>query len=143
MSRETVRTVVNSSELPSSGAPISHAVVADNLVYTSGTLGVDPKTGKLAPGGIKPETEQALRNLSVALKTSGSGLEKALKLTVYLADIKDWPAVNEIYKTFFPGSDNYPARTAFQVGKLPLDGRIEIEAVAVRGNVTRGHQSKL
>jgi len=143
MSKESVRTVVKSPDLPSSGAPYSHAVVVDNLVYTAGNVGMDPATGKLIPGGIKPETEQALKNINTALKAAGSDLEKAVKITVYLADIADWPTVNEIYKTFFQGTDNYPARTAFQVGKLPVDARIEIEAVAVRGNVVRGQQSNL
>ena len=143
MSEETVRTVVKSPDVPTGKAPYSHAVVADNLVYTAGCVGLDPTTGELIQGGLKPECEQALRNLENILKAAGSDFEKVLKVTIYLADMKDWTTVNEIYKNSFKGTDNYPARTAIQAARLPLDARIEIEAVALRGRVREGNQSTL
>jgi len=132
------RTVVKCKALHTSQAPLNHAIAADRLVYTSGNLGLD-RDGKLVTGGIRAETEQAMKNLGEVLKASGSGFDRVVKVTILLADIADWPTVNEIYKKFFAESIHYPARTAYQAGALPMGARVEIEAVAVRGNVTQAN----
>jgi len=137
-----VRTVIKAPGLFTSSAPYNQAIVADRLIYTAGCLGMDGD-GKLVPGGIKAETEQAMKNIGEILKAAGSGFDRVVKVTILLADIADWPAVNDVYKTFFAESSHYPARTAYQAGAIPLNGRIEIEAVAIQGKVTQGSQSNL
>jgi len=138
-----VRTVIKSDALYSAAeAPINQAIVADRLIYTAGNLGLN-REGKLVAGGIKAETEQAMKNIEETLKAAGSGFDRVVKITILLADIADWPGVNEIYKTFFKEQAHYPARTAYQVGALPRGGRVEIEAVAIQGKMVPGLQSKL
>ena len=107
----------------------SAAVVAGNLVFTSGQIGVDPKTGQLAEGGTAGQLEQVFKNLSAALEAAGSSTEHILKATVFLADMADYNTMNEMYKKQFKGDP--PARTTVQVAALPRGARIEIEAVAV------------
>jgi len=133
-----VRAVVKSDALHTSQAPLNHAIVADRLVYTSGNLGMS-RDGKLVSGGIAAETEQAMKNLGETLRAAGSGFDRVVKVTILLADIADWPAVNEVYKKFFAEPKHYPARTAYQAGALPLGGRVEIEAVAIRGAVIQAN----
>lgn len=122
------RKVVN---LGSQGAgPYSPGIIADadELVFTSGQLGLD-STGKLL-SGIEAQTKQALDNVKAVLEAAGSSMDKAVKITIYMADIKDYGTVNNIYKGYF--SKDFPARTALQVANLPLGGLIEIEAIAVK-----------
>ncbi len=107
----------------------SPAVVAGDLVFTSGQIGVDPKTGQLAEGGTAGQLEQVFKNLSAALEAAGSSTEHILKATVFLADMADYNTMNELYKKQFKGDP--PARTTVQVAALPRGARIEIEAVAV------------
>jgi 2-iminobutanoate/2-iminopropanoate deaminase len=107
----------------------SPAVVAGNLVFTSGQIGVDPKTGQLAEGGTAGQLEQVFKNLSAALEAAGSSTEHILKATVFLADMADYNTMNELYKKQFKGDP--PARTTVQVAALPRGARIEIEAVAI------------
>jgi 2-iminobutanoate/2-iminopropanoate deaminase len=108
----------------------SPAVVAGDLVFTSGQIGVDPKTGQLVEGGTAAQLEQVFKNLSAALEAAGSSTEHILKATVFLADMADYNAMNELYRKKFKGDP--PARTTVQVAALPRGARIEIEAVAVR-----------
>ena len=107
----------------------SPAVVSGDLVFTSGQIGVDPKTGQLAEGGTAGQLEQVFKNLSAALEAAGSSTEHILKATVFLADMADYNTMNELYKKQFKGDP--PARTTIQVAALPRGARIEIEAVAV------------
>ena len=107
----------------------SPAVVSGDLVFTSGQIGVDPKTGQLAEGGTAGQLEQVFKNLSAALEAAGSSTEHILKATVFLADMADYNTMNELYKKQFKGDP--PARTTVQVAALPRGARIEIEAVAV------------
>ena len=107
----------------------SAAVVTGDLVFTSGQIGVDPKTGQLAEGGTAGQLEQVFKNLSAALEAAGSSTEHILKATVFLADMADYNTMNELYKKQFKGDP--PARTTVQVAALPRNARIEIEAVAV------------
>ncbi len=108
--------------------PYSTAVRVDNILYLSGALGIVPGTRALAEGGIQGETRQTLENISASLEMFGSSMERVVKCTVYLADIEEWGAMNEVYMTFFP---NKPARSAVGNIGLGLDARIEIECMAV------------
>lgn len=106
----------------------SSAIVTGNLVYTSGQIGLDPKTGQL-PEGVEAQFEQVFRNLTTVLEASGSSIEHVVKATVFLADMNDYNKMNELYRKQFKGDP--PARTTVQVARLPRDARIEIEMVAV------------
>lgn len=108
--------------------PYSTAVRVDNMLYLSGALGFIPGTTTLPEGGIQPETRQTLENISATLEMFGSSMDKVVKCTVFLADIAEWSAMNEVYITYFP---NKPARSAVGDIGLGLGARIEIECIAV------------
>ncbi len=108
--------------------PFSSAVRVDNTLYLSGALGIDREAGGLVEGGIQPETRQTLENISATLEQFGSSMDKVVKCTVFLADIGEWAAMNEVYVDFFP---NKPARSALGASGLALDARVEIECIAV------------
>lgn len=110
--------------------PFSSAVVVGRMIYLSGQIGNDPKTGQLVPGGIKAETAQALKNIDAVLQGLGSSLDHVVKCTAMLADISEWPAMNEVYVTFFP--NHLPARSAFATAGLVRGARMEIECTAAR-----------
>ncbi len=112
---------------PKAVGPYSQAIVSNGLVFCSGQIGIDPKTNELVDD-IEDQTRQVLKNLSEVLQASGSSLEQVVKTTVYLADIKDYVTMNEIYGQYF--SKHKPARAAFAVSHLPKDALIEIEVVA-------------
>lgn len=111
--------------------PFSKATQVGDLLFLSGELGVDPVTGKLVKGGIKPEAKQLMLNISATLKQFNSSLDNVAKCTVFLVDIKEWAAFNEVYRTFFKG--NYPARSALAGSGLGLGARVEVECIAVVG----------
>lgn len=111
--------------------PFSEAARVGNLLFLSGQIGLDPATGKLAEGGIQPETRQTLTNIKATLEKYGSSMDQVFKCTVMLVDIAEWPAMNEVYKTFFVNSK--PARSAFAGSGLALNSRVEIECIAVVG----------
>ena len=108
--------------------PFSSAVRVDNMLYLSGSIGLVPGTRQLAEGGIEGETKQALENISQTLQTFGSSMDKVIKCTVFLADMREWGAMNDVYRTFFP---NPPARSALGTSGLALNSRVEIECIAV------------
>jgi reactive intermediate/imine deaminase len=110
--------------------PFSSAVRVDNILFLSGALGFDSETGGLVEGGIQPETQKTLENISQTLESFGSSMDRVVKCTVFLADIAEWPTMNEVYKNFFP---NKPARSALAASGLALDARVEIECIAVTG----------
>jgi 2-iminobutanoate/2-iminopropanoate deaminase len=105
------------------------AIVVGDLVFTSGQIGVDPKSGQIVEGGIEAQTEQVFRNLATVLEAAGSSVDNIVKATVFLADMNDYNTMNELYKKHFKGDP--PARTTVQVARLPRDAKIEIEAVAI------------
>jgi 2-iminobutanoate/2-iminopropanoate deaminase len=107
----------------------SPAIITGDLVYTSGQIGLDPKTGQFPEGGFEAQFNQVFKNLTGVLEASGSSLDHMVKATVFLADMNDYNAMNELYRKQFKGDP--PARTTVQVARLPRDARIEIEAVAV------------
>lgn len=108
--------------------PFSEAVRVDNTLYLSGQLGFDPETSRLVEGGIGPETRQTLENIKATLEKHGSSMAEVVKCTVFLADIKEWAAMNAVYITYFPS--NPPARSALGSSGLALDARTEIECIA-------------
>jgi 2-iminobutanoate/2-iminopropanoate deaminase len=124
----STREVISTDAAPAAAGPYSQAVRAGDLVFTAGQLGLDPGSGEFAADGVAGQAEQALENLRAILEAAGSGLDRLVKVTVYLAEIADWPAVNEVYARLVPRP--YPARSAFAVRDLPKGARVEIEAVA-------------
>jgi 2-iminobutanoate/2-iminopropanoate deaminase len=110
--------------------PFSAAVRVDNMLYLSGDIGYDRDTGKLVDGGIQPETRKTLENIQAKLEMFGSSMDRVVKCTVFLADIAEWSAMNEVYVEFFP---NKPARSALGSSGLALGARTEIECIAVVG----------
>lgn len=117
-----------SDKAPGAVGPYSQALAGGGLVFASGQLPIDPTT-KAMPEDIKEQATLSLANLKNVLEAGGSNLGKVLKTTVYLADIKDFPAVNEVYSAFF--KQPYPARSCFAVKELPLGAKVEIEAIAL------------
>jgi 2-iminobutanoate/2-iminopropanoate deaminase len=124
-----MRKVVNAPLAPAAIGPYSHAVVANGLVYTAGQVGLVPGTKSLAEGGIQAQTRQALENIKAVLEASGSNLGSVIKTTVFLQTMDDFPAMNEIYATYF--TSDAPARSTVAVAKLPLGALVEIETVAL------------
>ena len=112
-----------------SGLPFSDGIIAGNTLYVAGQEGSDG--GKLVPGGIAAETKAALDNIQKVLKAAGFDVKDVVSVTVYLADIKDFPEMNKVYKTVFP--DPKPARATIQAAGLVNDARVEISAIAVKG----------
>jgi 2-iminobutanoate/2-iminopropanoate deaminase len=125
-----IKEVVESDDAPCAVGPYSQAIVANGFVYASGQIGIVPQTGRLVDGGTEAEARQALDNLDAVLKKAGSSLEKAVKVTVYLTDINDFADVNALYMKYF--HDAPPARSCVGVATLPLDARVEIEAIAIQ-----------
>ncbi|XP_071857620.1 reactive intermediate imine deaminase A homolog UK114 [Bombus fervidus] len=132
-SQKIIRKIISSSLGPKPIGPYNQAVLVDHTLYLSGALGVDVKTGKLVAGGAAAEARQALINMGHVLKEAGSNYDKVVKTTIFLQDINEFSDVNEVYKEFF--KESYPARSTFQVGKLPMGAKFEIEAIAVVGEV--------
>jgi len=121
------KVVIHTTEAPKAIGTYSQGIKSDNFVFTSGQIPINPKSGKLIKGDFKSEVKQVLINLNGVLKGGGSSLQQAIKLTVFLTDLSHFAQVNEIFNEFFP--DNPPARSAVQVSALPMNARIEIDAV--------------
>jgi 2-iminobutanoate/2-iminopropanoate deaminase len=109
--------------------PFSEAVKVGQTLYVSGQIGNLPGTLKLAPGGIAPEARQALDNVKAIVERHGGSMDQIVKCTVFLADIKDWPAFNEVYREYF--KTHFPARSALATGGLAFNARTEVECIAV------------
>lgn len=124
------KTQVRSEKAPAPVGPYSQAVLTEGLIFASGQLGIDPATGQMPPT-VEAQAELALDNLKAVLEAGGSSLDRVLKTTVLLADMKDFGRVNGIYARYF--AEPFPARAAYQVAGLPLGGLVEIEAVALSG----------
>jgi len=130
MATSEVKHVVKTDRAPApyQGAPYSQGIRYENLVFVSGQLGLDAETGELVEGGIGPQTEQAMRNLDAILEEAGSGAKQLLKTTIYLADLGDFAAMNEVYATFL--GPEPPARATIQVAGLPSGALVEIDGIA-------------
>ncbi|VDI55207.1 2-iminobutanoate/2-iminopropanoate deaminase-like isoform X1 [Mytilus edulis] len=129
-----VRKIIKTVKAPAAIGPYSQAVLVENTMYLSGQIGMDPSTGNLVSGGVVPETEQALRNMGAVLGAAGADFNNIVKATVLLQNMNDFAAVNDVYVKYFP--KNYPARAAYQVAALPKGAQVEIEAVAILGEIT-------
>jgi len=120
---------IQTPNAPQAIGPYSQAIRTGNLIFASGQVALDPRTGQLFNGGITEQTEQAIRNLMAVLDAAGTDLNHVVKTTVFLLDMNDFPAMNEVYGTFFGGVA--PARATVAVAGLPRNARVEIEAIAV------------
>lgn len=121
--------IVSTEKAPPAVGPYSQAVIAGNLIFTAGQLGIDPQTGKLAQG-IEAQTRQALTNLSAVLEAASSSLAQVVKATVFLAHMEDFAAMNTVYAEFFPRQP--PARSTVEVARLPREALVEIEVIALK-----------
>ncbi len=121
--------IISTEKAPAAIGPYSQAVKCGNFVYTSGAIPVDPASGEVVSGGVAEQAEQALKNVAAVLAAAGAGLEYVVKTTVFIKNMNDFAAINQVYKKYFTG--NYPARSCVEVARLPKDVLIEIECVAV------------
>ena len=131
-SMPAVKDIVATDRAPRAIGPYSQAVRAGDLVFASGQIPIDPATGEFVAGGVAEQTEQVLRNLTAVFEAAGVGMNQIVKTTVFLADMDDFTAMNEVYGRFFGVEP--PARATVQAARLPRDARVEIEAIAVIGN---------
>ena len=123
------RTIIATEEAPGAVGPYSQAVAADGFVFTAGQIPINPASGKVEAETIEDQTRRVLTNVDAVLRAAGSGLDRVVKMTVFMTDLADFQAMNGVYAGFFPS--NPPARSAVQVVALPLGVQIEMEAVAL------------
>ncbi len=124
-----MKEIIQTEHAPNAIGPYSQAVKANGLVFASGQIPIDPETGQFVAGGIVEQTEQVLKNLGAVLEAAGSGLDRIVKTTVFLADMQEFAAMNEVYGRFF--KETPPARATVEAARLPRDARVEIEAIAL------------
>jgi 2-iminobutanoate/2-iminopropanoate deaminase len=126
------KTMISTNNAPAAIGPYSQAVRVGDLVYSSGQIPIDPATGALVAGGIREQTTRVLENLTAVLAEAGTGMAHVVKTTVYLKDMADFAAMNEIYATYFaPAGVVPPARSTVEVARLPKDALVEIDLLAV------------
>ena len=126
------RTRVSTDSAPAALGPYSQAIILDDMVYASGQIALDPATGQLAEGDVQAQTHRALHNLSAVLEAAGSSLAHVVKTTVFLTNMSNFAAMNEVYATYF--GDTPPARSTVAVAELPKGAPVEIEAIAARSS---------
>ena len=126
-----MKEIIATGDAPQAIGPYSQAVRAGNMVFASGQIPLDPATKEFVPGGIAEQTEQVLKNLTAVFAAAGVEMDQIVKTTVFLADMNDFTAMNEVYGKYF--SENPPARATVQAARLPKDAKVEIEAIAVTG----------
>ncbi|HHP51634.1 MAG TPA: RidA family protein [Moorella mulderi] len=124
-----MKEIISTPEAPQAIGPYSQGVRSGEFLFISGQLPLDPAPGEIVPGDVTLQAEQALKNLEAILKAAGSGMDKVVKTTIFLKNIQDFKAVNEVYSRFF--KHDPPARSAFAVAELPRGALIEIEAIAL------------
>jgi 2-iminobutanoate/2-iminopropanoate deaminase len=124
-----VKDIITTDRAPRAIGPYSQAVRAGDLVFASGQIPIDPATGEFVTGGVAEQTEQVLRNLTAVFAAADVAMHQVVKTTVFLADMDDFVAMNEVYGRFF--GEEPPARATVQAARLPRDARVEIEAIAV------------
>lgn len=125
-----MKKIIATTAAPAAIGPYSQGIDGGSVVITSGQLPIDPATGAFAEGGVAGQTRQSLENVKAVLAGAGLAMENIVKTTVFLKDMNDFAAMNEVYATFFPSEP--PARSAVEVARLPKDALVEIEAIAVR-----------
>ena len=121
--------VISTEAAPGAIGPYSQAIKTGNMIFCSGQIPIDPATGEFVSSNIAEQTEQVLKNLAEVLKAAGSDLNGVVKTTVFLADMGDFAAMNEVYGKYF--DENKPARATVQAARLPRDARVEIDCIAV------------
>ena len=124
-----MKQIISTTHAPAAIGPYAQAVATDGLIITSGQLPIDPATGAF-PEGIAAQTKQSLENVKAILAEAGVGMDRVIKTTVFLSDMNNFAAMNEVYATYFAGEA--PARSAVEVARLPKDALVEIEAIAVK-----------
>ena len=124
-----MKQIIQTDRAPQAIGPYSQAVKARGFVYASGQIPIDPTTGQFVAGGITEQTEQVMKNVTAVLEAAGSGLDRIVKTTVFLADMEEFAAMNEVYAKFFPSDP--PARATVQAAGLPRNARVEIEVIAL------------
>jgi len=125
----TVREVIATDRGPKAIGPYSQAVKANGFIFISGQIPLDPRTQELVEGNVARQTERVMENLKGIAEAAGSSLDRVVKTTVFLKDLADFPAMNEVYSRYFPA--NPPARATVQVARLPRDVGVEIELIAL------------
>ena len=123
-----MKQVIHTDSAPAAIGPYSQAIQIGDLLFVSGQVPIDPSTGAVVEGDIKAQAQQSLNNLKAILNAAGTNMGAVVKTTVFLADMNDFAATNEVYAQFF--QEPFPARSAVQVGRLPKDAKVEIEAIA-------------
>lgn len=124
-----MKQVISTDKAPAAIGPYSQAIEVNNMVYTSGVIPVDPATGAI-PEGSAAQAEQAFANMANLLEAAGTGMDKVVKTTVFIKEMNDFGAINEVYAKYFPAP--FPARSCVEVARLPKDVMLEIEAIAVK-----------
>jgi len=124
-----LREPVKTTNAPAALGPYSQAIKAGGFVYVSGQVPIDPATGEFVAGGIAEQTDRVLKNVAAVLEAAGSSLNQVVKTTVFLADMNEFAAMNDVYAKFF--TEAPPARATVQAARLPRDARVEIEAVGL------------
>jgi 2-iminobutanoate/2-iminopropanoate deaminase len=123
-----MKEIISTEKAPKAIGPYSQAVKANGSIFTAGQIALDPATGQLVPGDIARQTVRVLENLKAIVEAAGSSLDRAVKATVYLKDMNDFTAMNEVYARYFP--QNPPARSTVEVARLPRDVLVEIDLIA-------------
>ena len=123
-----MKQVIHTDSAPAAIGPYSQAIQIGDLLFVSGQVPIDPSTGAMVEGDIKAQAQQSLNNLKAILNAAGTNMGAVVKTTVFLADMNDFTAMNEVYAQFF--QEPFPARSAVQVARLPKDAKVEIEAIA-------------
>jgi 2-iminobutanoate/2-iminopropanoate deaminase len=126
-----MRDVISTPHAPLAIGPYSQAIRANGFIFVSGQIPVDPTTQQIVNDGIARQTEQVLRNLEAILRAAGSGLDKVVRTGVFLKDMGEFAAMNDVYERFFPNAA--PARSTVEVARLPKDVRVEIDCIAIAG----------
>lgn len=126
-----MKKIVKTNQAPAPVGPYNQAIIAGDFVFTAGQIAIDPATGQLAENDIQQQTRLVIQNLKAVLEAAGSDLSQVIKTTVFLKDMNDFSAMNDVYAEFF--SENSPARSAVEVARLPKDVLVEMECVAMKG----------
>ena len=124
-----MRDIISTPNAPQAIGPYSQAINANGFIFTSGQIAIDPATQQLLPADISAQTDRVLRNLSAILEAGGASLAKVIRTTVYLKNMNDFAAMNQVYAKYFPS--NPPARSTVEAARLPTDALIEIDAIAL------------
>ena len=127
-----MKKVISTTQAPAAIGPYSQAIQVGNMLFASGQLGIDPATGKFVEGGVKEQAIQVFRNIHAILTEADFAMQDIVKATVFLADMSDFGAVNEVYIEQLQSAGDFPARSAIAVKTLPMSGLVEIEVIAVK-----------